>query len=46
MPANNIVWWWVPVIDLIGTWNSTMQLSLMTIMSCMIGLTWIIVAKK
>lgn len=33
LPPTSVVWWWVPWNNILGTWNSSMQISFTIIMS-------------
>ena len=46
LPANNIVWWWVPWSHILGTWTSTTQVILASIALMTTGLLWKLVAGK
>jgi hypothetical protein len=46
LPPISVVWWWVPWVSVMGTWNSQMQIALTTLMLCTSMFTWIIAAKN
>ncbi len=45
LPPTSVVWWWVPWANILGTWNSLMQISFTIIMSITSILTYSIAAK-
>jgi hypothetical protein len=46
LPPSNVVWWWVPWTNLIGTWNSAIQVGFTTLMFGASICTWILATKK
>ena len=46
LPPNNVVWRWSPLTNLVGTWNSTIQIGFMTLMVGASICTWILATKK
>jgi hypothetical protein len=46
LPPTSIVWWWVPWANILGTWNSQMQIGFTTIMSFVSIFTFSIAARK
>jgi hypothetical protein len=41
LPANDVVWWWMPWFNVFGFWNSSAQLCLLGAVFAVIGLFWI-----
>jgi hypothetical protein len=46
LPPSNVVWWWAPWTNLVGTWNSMIQIGFMTIMLGASIFTWMLATKK
>ena len=46
LPPSNFVWWWVPGISFLGTWNSLEQVCLTATMSCTAIFTWVLALRK
>jgi hypothetical protein len=46
LPPSNVVWWWVPWINLIGTWNSVIQIIFTTLAFGASICTWLLATKK
>ena len=46
LPPNNVVWWWAPLANIVGTWNSTIQVAFTSLMVCVSVCIWLIVKRK
>lgn len=45
LPSGDVVWWWTPWYRIFGFWNSGMQLSLLSGVSVIACLFWILTAR-
>jgi len=43
LPANDVVWWWIPWSHFFGTWNSLMQIILTSFTFSTTAFLWIII---
>jgi hypothetical protein len=41
LPANDVIWWWMPWFGIFGFWNSLAQLCLLGVVFVIITLFWI-----
>lgn len=46
LPPNNIIWWWAPGYNIIGTWTTAMQILSTTIGIAITVLLWILLIRK
>lgn len=46
LPPSNVAWWWAPWINLMGTWNSLIQIGFMTLTFVASICTWLVATKK
>jgi len=46
LPPNNVAWSWAPLANIVGTWNSTIQVAFTTLMICVSICMWALVKKK
>ena len=46
LPANNVVWWWVPWAGVFGTWNSLMQVAFTVLAMGISLLTWALALRQ
>jgi len=41
LPPDSFMWWWLPWYQIFGVWTSSMQISLMALMSLVTAFMWI-----
>jgi hypothetical protein len=46
LPPNNVVWWWIPLCGLLGTWNSSMQVAFFALSCSILVSLWFYVLRK
>ena len=45
LPPISVVWWWAPLITLVGTWNSLIQVGFTTLMMGASVCTWLLATR-
>ena len=45
LPSNGVVWWWSHWTGIFGTWNSVMQLQLLSLMTGLSVLVWVLALR-
>jgi hypothetical protein len=40
LPPNGVIWWWMPWYQILGVWNTSMQVSLMAGMTLIAVIMW------
>ncbi len=46
LPANNVVWWWMPWVSISGTWNSLMQVGFTALTVSLSAVTWMLALRN
>jgi hypothetical protein len=46
LPPNNIIWWWIPWYNIVGTWTTSMQILSTSIGIATTILLWILLIHK
>ena len=46
LPANSVVWWWMPWVSVVGTWNSLMQVAFVALTACVSASMWVVILRS